>query len=137
MIEEAVLYHAVMIKIFLFLLLINLLIPSLFKSNRAREIKGTRISYFLFSALLAMTAFTGMILYMLMDIPWNLEMTSMVAIFLLLSAIEIARSRRLRRAWLEGESAVSFSWRYVVLEIVLTIAAMLVFAIEKKDAVPL
>jgi hypothetical protein len=137
MIEEAAVYHAVMIKIFLALLVINLLIPSMFKSSRGREIKGTRISYFLFSALLAMVAFTGIILYMLMDSPWNLGLTAMVVVFLLLSAIEIARSRRIRRAWMEGKSAASLSWRYVALEIVLMLAMMLFFAMDKKDAVPL
>ena len=137
MVEEAAVYHAVMIKIFLALLVINLLIPSVLKSSRAREIKGMRISYFLFSALLTMVAFTGIILYMLMDSPWSLGLTAMVIVFLLLSAIEIARSRRIRRAWIGGESAASPSWRYVALEIILVLMMMLFFAMDKKDAVPL
>ena len=137
MIEEAVLYHSVMSKLFLGLLFANLLIPSLFKSNRSREIKMTRISFFFYSAMLSMLAFTGIILYMLMTLPWNLQMTLMSIAFLLLSGVEIARSRKLVRVWMKGESAVSYSWPYVLSEMAITGLVILSMAVEKKDAVPL
>jgi len=137
MIEEAVLYHSVMSKLFLGLLFANLLIPSLFKSNRSREIKMTRISFFFYSAMLSMLAFTGIILYMLMTLPWNLQMTLMSIAFLLLSGVEIARSRKLVRVWMKGESAVSYSWPYVLSEMAITGIVILLMAVEKKDAVPL
>jgi uncharacterized membrane protein len=95
------------------------------------------MSYFLFSALLAMVAFTGMILFMLMSAPWSMGMTGMVVVFVLLSVVEIIRSQKLREAWLKGENGIAVSYRYVLIEIVMT-GAMIIAAIwEKKDAVPL
>jgi len=137
MIEEALVYHSAMVKVFLVMLFVNLVIPFLFKSNSVKAIKMTRMSYFLFSALLAMVAFTGMILFMLMDAPWSMGMTGMVVVFVLLSAVEIIRSRKLREAWLKGENGIAVSWRYVLIEIAMA-SAMIIAAIwEKKDAVPL
>jgi hypothetical protein len=137
MIEEALVYHSAMVKVFLVMLFVNLVIPFLFKSNSVKAIKMTRMSYFLFSALLAMVAFTGMILFMLMDAPWSMGMTGMVVVFVLLSAVEIIRSRKLREAWLRGENGIAVSWRYVLIEIAMA-SAMIIAAIwEKKDAVPL
>ena len=126
-----------MVKVFLIMLFVNLVIPFLFKSNSVKAIKMTRMSYFLFSALLAMVAFTGMILFMLMSAPWSMGMTGMVVVFVLLSVVEIIRSQKLREAWLKGENGIAVSYRYVLIEIVMT-GAMIIAAIwEKKDAVPL
>lgn len=137
MIEEALLYHAAMIKIFLVMLFINLFVPSLFKGDRAGEIRLTRITFFLFSALLAMVAFTGVILYMLAGLPWSHGMSLMVAVLFVLAGLEIARSQKLKNVWIDGESGVAFSWRYVLLEIVVTAAMVLFMVWEKKNAVPL
>ena len=137
MIEEALLYHSIMVKLFLALLFVNLAIPSLFRSNSVRMIKMTRMSFFLFSALLAMVAFTGMILFMLMSVPWSMGMTGMVVVFLLLSVAEIIRSRKLREAWLKGESGISVSWPWVLIEITMTAVMIFAAALEGKDAVPL
>ena len=137
MVNEAILYHSVMIKMFLGLLFLNLILPSLFKSDIHREVKATRISFYLFSALLSMMAFTGTIVYMLMDIPWNIGLSLMVFAFIVLAAIEIMRSRKLVGVWVQGESGVRYSWPYVLSEIVITAAVVLYMIIEKKDAVPL
>ena len=137
MVNEAILYHSVMIKMFLGLLFLNLILPSLFKSDIRREVKATRISFYLFSALLSMMAFTGTIVYMLMDIPWNFGLSLMVFAFVLLAAIEIMRSRKLVGVWMKGESGVRYSWPYVLSEIVITAAVVLYMIVEKKDAVPL
>ena len=137
MIEEALLYHSVMVKLFLVLLFVNLAIPSLFRGNSVRMIKMTRMSFFLFLALLAMVAFTGMILFMLMNVPWSIGMTGMVIVFFLLSAAEITRSRKLREAWLRGENGISVSWPWVLIEIAMTAAMIFAAALEGKDAVSL
>ena len=137
MVQEALLYHAVTIKVFLFLLVINLLIPWLFRRNEMRGIKATRITFFLFSSLLSMVAFTGVILFMISEVAWNIRMSLMVATFIALTGAEIARSIKLRQLWLSDESGVSLSWRYVLVEIVITAAMILFTIIDKKDAIPL
>ncbi len=137
MIQEALLYHVVTINFFLFLLAINLLIPWLFRRDETREIKATRITFFLFSSLLSMVAFTGVILFMIAELSWNTRMSLMVAVFIALAGVEIARSIKLRRLWLRDESGVSLSWRYVLVEIVITAAMILFTMVDKKDAIPL
>ncbi len=137
MIQEALLYHVVTINFFLFLLAINLLIPWLFRRDEMREIKATRITFFLFSSLLSMVAFTGVILFMIAELSWNTRMSLMVAAFIALAGVEIARSIKLRRLWLRDESGVSLSWRYVLVEIVITAAMILFTMVDKKDAIPL
>ena len=137
MIQEALLYHVVTINLFLFLLVINLLIPWLFRRNEMREIRAIRITFFLFSALLSMVAFTGAILFMIAEAPWNTQMSLMVAVFIVLAGVEIARTIKLRRLWLKGESGISLSWRYVLIEIMMTSAMILFVMADKKDAISL
>ena len=137
MVEEALLYHTVMVKLFLFTLFADLLLPYFFKGNRAREVKMIRISFFFYSAILVMTAFSGTILYMLMNIPWSGKMSLMLAVFILLAGIEIARSRKLVSVWMAGKSGLPFSWPYILAEIAIMGFMMLYMVIEKKDAVPL
>ena len=109
MIQEALVYHAVMIKLFLVLLVINLWVPWIFRHDIVKEIKRTRITFFLFSAMVTMLAFTGAVLMLIAELPWDSGMTLMVLAWVLLSAVEIARSLKLTRLWREGKSAVSVS----------------------------
>lgn len=137
MIQEALVYHSVMIKLFLVLLVINLWVPWIFKSNIMKEVKATRITFFLYSAMVTMVAFSGAVLVLIAEIPWNIGLSLMILAWVLLSIVEIVRSMQLTRLWREGESVVSVSWRYVMVEIVIT-AAMILFAIlDHKDAIPL
>ncbi len=137
MVEETLLYHAVTIKIFLAILFINLLIPIITKSERAREVKWTRISFFFFSGLLTMIAFSGVILMMVLEMPWNLSMTIMLIAFVLLTILEIARSRTLHKIWMLSESGASISWKFVLLEIVIVAMMVILMIMEKKGAISL
>ena len=137
MVGEIALYHSGMVNIFLFMLFVNLLIPYLFRRKRYREIKATRITFFFFSALISMVAFTGIVLYIMMDTSWSIEITVMSAAFVVLSALEIVRSRKLVKAWRADSSGASSSWPYVAAEILITLSVVLFELIGKKDAVPL
>ena len=137
MVEETLLYHAVTIKIFLAMLFINLLIPVITKSQRAREIKWTRVSFFFFSGLLTMIAFSGVILMMLLEIPWNLSMTIMLIAFIVLTILEISRSRALHKVWTVSESGASISWKFILLEIVVVTIMVILMIMERKGAISL
>ncbi len=125
MIQETLLYHVVTIQLFLLFLLVSLFIPLLFKRDKIAEIRATRISYFVFSALLSMVIFTGAILYLIAEMPWDIDMTLMAIASILLSGVEIARSIRLKKSWVAQESAISLSWRYVLVEIIIVVFMML------------
>jgi len=85
--------------------------------------------------MLTMVAFTGVVLILIAKLPWSIWMSLMVAVWVLLSILEIIRSRKLTQLWREGQSAVSISWHYVVAEMII-MALMFVIAIWKsKDAI--
>ncbi len=137
MVEETLFYHSITIKIFLVMLVINLFIPAITQSTRAIEIKSTRVSFFLFSGLLAMVAFTGMIAMMLMEMSFNLTIIIMVVALILLTLLEVYRSRELHKLWTVSESGVSTSWKFVLLEIVVVAIMVALMIMEKKGAVSL
>jgi len=119
MVQESLLYHAVMIKILLGFLIIYLIIPLFFKESSISAIKAVRIGSFIFSALLTMVIFSGMILYMLGNVPWNWEMSLMVAVSILLSVIEIVKIKKLKREWMAEQSMRKISWIYISVEIII------------------
>ncbi len=129
MVQESLLYHSIIIKILFGFLLINLFIPLLFEKNSISAIKAVRISSFIYSALITMVIFTGMILYMLGAVPWNLEMSLMVLSFFLLSAIEIVRIRKLKELWIVEQSMVATSSKYILLELVIVGATILMMVV--------
>ncbi|MEA3454883.1 MAG: hypothetical protein U9R26_00100 [Campylobacterota bacterium] len=137
MVQEALVYHSVMIKLFLVLLAINLWVPWIFKSNIMKEVKATRITFFFYSSMVTMVAFTGAVLVLIAEIPWSLGISLMVVSWVFLSIVEIVRSVKLTRLWREGKSAVSMSWRYVMVEIAITVMMILFSTLDHKDAVPL
>ena len=137
MVEETLFYHSITIKIFLVILVFNLLIPMITQSNRATEIRWTRVSFFLFSGLLSMVAFTGMILMMLLEMSLNLTVIIMIVALVLLVVLEFYRARGLHRLWMVSESGVYLSWKFVVLEIVVVAIMVVLMIMEKKGAVSL
>ncbi len=137
MIQEALLYHTVTIKLFFALLVINLWIPRVFSRDIIKEVKATRISFFFFSAMLTMVAFTGAVLILIAKLPWSIWMSSMIAVWILLSILEIVRSRKLTKLWREGRSAVSVSWHYVAFEMMIMSLMIVIAILKSKDAVPL
>jgi len=84
-----------------------------------------------------MVAFAGLVLFMIAEVSWNMRMSLMVAAFIVLAGIEIARSIKLRHLWLRGKSGISLSGRYVLIEIAVTAAMILFTFVDKKDAIPL
>jgi len=124
MVQESLLYHSMVIKILLGFLVINLFIPLLFKKNSLSAIKAVSISSFIYSALITMAIFTGMILYMLGKVPWNLKISLMVVAFVAMSAIEIVRVRKLKKLWIEEESMAGLSWRYISIELAIAVATV-------------
>ena len=137
MIQEAMFYHSVIVKIFLVLLLVNLLVPIIFNKSIATEMKWTRLTFFLFSGLLSMALFSGLISYMLLDISWSIMMTLMLLSFIILSGLEITRSRKLHQLWMLSERGTSLSWKYVLSEITVIAVIVLLMILEKKGAISL
>jgi len=137
MAEEILAYHSMMVTLFLIVLFMDLALPYFFRRERAREIKMTRISFFVYTAMLTMVAFSGAVLFMVMKSGWNAGSVLMVLLFIFLAAAEIARSRKLTEVWRRGESAFAYSWPYVVAEITATGLMVLYMVIRAQYAVSL
>ena len=119
MAQEALLYHAIIIKIFAALLLLNIVVPLLFQNDSTRAIKAVRISVFFYSALLTMIAFSGLIVYMIGTFAWDLYITLMLLLFILLSVLEYFRIKKLKSLWLAGQSLFWSSLKYILIEFTL------------------
>lgn len=119
MVQESLLYHSVILKIFSGLLFLNIFIPLFFKNSSIANIRAVRISVFVYAALLTMVAFTGLIVYMLGNFSWGLNLTLMVVLFVLLSIIEFFRIRKLKRLWVAEQNMFAASAKYILLEILL------------------
>jgi hypothetical protein len=128
MVEEALLYHTVLSKIFLVLLAMNFFVPWFFRKEWRKEIRPTRITFFLFWAVLAMVAFSGMILWMLAKSPWSLEITAMTMSMGVLMIFEIARVKAINKAWMAEKSAFEISGKWVLSEIAVVIMVILMMS---------
>ncbi len=131
MIQETLLYHSMLIKIFFLFLFMSLALPWLFRGAANNQIRAVRISFFLFSALLTMVAFSGMVLMLIAGTPWSIQIGLMVGILAVLGGAEIARSRKLTRLWREKKDITTLSSKLVAIEIVITLCMIVIMVMEK------
>lgn len=92
--EEMVLYHAILIKIMLGLVLIGMIIPFMEKVC-SKTIRRMRIYMFFSHGLLSMIAFTGMIALVFAQMPLNLSMIFMIVAFFALISVAIIKYRKM------------------------------------------
>jgi len=135
--QEILLYHSMLIKIFLALLVINALVPFLSRATIATQMRNTRISFFVYFGFLTMVAFTGLVAIMVLEYPWGHAMTLMVFSFGLLIALEVMRAKKLHKRWMISESAANISLMYVAGQIVIVAAMTVLMIMEKKGAISL
>jgi len=131
MVQETLLYHSVLVKIFFLFLFVSLALPWLFKGVASSQIKAVRISFFLFFAILTMVAFSGMVLLLIAGTSWNLQIGLMVGALVFLAGLEIARSRKLTRLWREGEDILRLSSKLVAIELAITLCMVALMVMVK------
>jgi hypothetical protein len=136
--EEMVLYHSVLIKVMLGVLIVGMIIPFL-SAECSKTIKRTRIYMFVSHGLISMIAFTGMIAFVFAKMSWSLDIVAMVVAFLAMIGIEVVKYRKILNAG-RAEGCVKKARVTAILFTLLNIAiiaALVVYKVmEVKSAVP-
>jgi len=95
--EEMILYHAVLLKAMLGILVVGIIIPFL-SSECAKTIKRMRIYMFVSHGMLTMIAFTGLIAFVFAKIDLNLEVIVMIVAFLVMIMVEVLKYKKILKA---------------------------------------
>jgi len=137
--DEMVLYHSLLIKAMLGLVIIGMIIPFLGKMC-VKTIKRMRIYMFVSHGLLTMIAFSGMIALVFAHIPLDISMIFMIVAFFVLIAIEIIKYRKMLNTRIKKERCVRdmrvLAIQYGVIEIAVIMSLVILKIMEYKSAVP-
>ncbi len=118
-------YHRHLVEIMVFIFLLNMLLPFILRNFVEKSIFWTRVGYFAFWGLWSMVAFSGLIVWLFARHPMNLSIISMLALLVLLPILDIYRAIKLKRLWLLEQNGLSFNTIVVGVELILTIAVIL------------
>lgn len=134
-----VLYHSILIKVMLALLIGGLIIPFLSR-DCAKTVKRMRIYMFVSHGLLSMIAFSGLIAFIFADLALNLSIVVMIIMFFAMIMIEVVKYKKILKNQ-KTEHCVKqarVTIFFYTLVNILMIAAMVVWKVmEAKSAVPL
>ena len=137
--EEMVLYHSILIKVMLGLVIVGMVIPFLEKLC-ATTIKRMRIYMFVSHGLLTMIAFSGVIALVFAKMSLDLSMIMMIVAFFALIAIEVIKYRKMLNTRVKKESCVRdmrvLSIQYGAIEIAIIMSLVILKIMEYKSAVP-
>lgn len=135
--DEMILYHSVLIKAMLGVLLVGMIIPFLTKEC-SKTIKRMRIYMFVSHGLITMIAFTGLIALIFAKMDLTINIILMIVAFLVMIMIEVLKYKKILRTG-KSEDCVKTGRASVIIYTVLNIAiiaGMVVYKImEAKSAV--
>jgi len=94
---EMILYHAVLLKAMLGILVVGMIIPFL-SSECAKTIKRMRIYMFVSHGMLTMIAFTGLIALVFAKMDLSLEIIVMIVAFLVMIMVEVFKYKKILKA---------------------------------------
>ena len=129
MLDEIISYHRIMVEVLLFVMVVNLILPSLLKQNIEKMVFWTRVGYFGFWMFWSMDIFTGLIVFMFTGRELTLSVLMMILISVVLGVIESYRAIHTKKLWLQGLDAGRFSVTMLGLEILLLVAVSM-FALQ-------
>jgi len=136
--EEMIVYHAVLLKAMLGVLVIGMIIPFL-SSECSKTIKRMRIYMFVSHGLITMIAFTGLIALIFAKIDLSIDIIVMIVAFLVMIMVEVLKYKKiLKTGSKEGckKSSRTTAIVYTLINIAI-IAGLVVYKImEAKSAIP-
>ena len=137
--SEMIMYHAILIKMMLAVLIIGMIIPFL-GSDCAKTVKRTRIYMFASHGLLSMIAFSGLVAFVFAEMSFNLSIIVMIVAFFAMIMLEVAKYKTILKGRSDAKSCVKKARTtavfYTIVNIIL-IAGLVVWKImEAKSAVP-
>ena len=136
--DEMVLYHSILIKAMLGLLVIGIIIPFL-SSDCAKSIRRARIYMFFSHGLLSMIAFSGIIALVFAHMSLTRDMMIMIVLFFVMIMVEVVKYKKIQKGVVDKEScnkkARVNSIIFGLINIAI-IAGMVVYMVAQKNAVP-
>jgi len=133
MFEEMILYHNILVKILLGLLIVGIIIPFLSKDS-SQTIKRLRIYMFFFHGLVTTVAFSGLIAFVFGKIDFNLSILAMVALYIIISVLESLKYLKILKYSDNSQIKVT-NIKYTLINIVLIVALVVWKILEHKSAV--
>ena len=137
--DEMVLYHSILIKAMLGLLLMGIIIPFL-SSDCAKSIRRARIYMFFSHGLLSMIAFSGLTALIFAHISLTKDMMVMILLFFVMIMLEVLKYKKIQKGVLNKEScnkkARVNSVIFGLINMAI-IAGMVVYMVTQKNAVPI
>ena len=136
--EEMILYHAVLLKAMLGVLVVGMIIPFL-TSECSKTIKRMRIYMFVSHGLITMIAFTGLIALVFAKMDLSMEIIVMIVAFLAMIMIEVLKYKKILKAGTtEGctKKARTTAIMFTLLNIAIIAGLVVYKIIEAKSAIP-
>jgi len=133
MFEEMILYHNILVKILLGLLVVGIIIP-FFSKDSSKTIKRLRIYMFFFHGLVTTVAFSGLIAFVFGKIDFNLSILAMVALYIIISVLESLKYLKILK-YSENSKIKATNIKYTLINILLIVALVVWKVVEHKSAV--
>jgi len=133
MFEEMILYHNILVKILLGLLIVGIIIPFLSKDSN-QTIKRLRIYMFFFHGLVTTVAFSGLIAFVFGKIDFNLSILSMILLYIIVSVLESLKYLKILK-YSENSKIKATNIKYTLINILLIVALVVWKVVEHKSAV--
>jgi len=125
--EVLLAYHRHTVEGLILVMLINIILPHLLKSNFPKMVLYSRIGFFLFWTLWSMVVFTGVVTLVFTKMHLNLNVWLMIALATILPILDGYRAIKItKKYWLNGESGIKFSNIVVGVELFLTVTMMII-----------
>jgi len=133
MFEEMILYHNILVKILLGLLVVGIIIP-FFSKDSSKVIKRLRIYMFFFHGLVTTVAFSGLIAFVFGKIDFNLSILAMVALYIIISVLESLKYLKILK-YSNNSQIRATNIKYTLINILLIVALVVWKIVEHKSAV--
>lgn len=115
-----------MVELLLAIAILNIILPFVLKKNLKKMILWTRIGYFAFWMFWAMSAFSGLILFMFTGMALTFSVWVMLVASVFLGLLDGYRAIKIKRLWTQGLDASRFSFLILLIEVFIIISVTVV-----------
>ena len=141
MIEEMIMAHSILVKVFLGFLVGGIAIPFLTANNPLGFRKASFIYTMTFQALATMIAFTGVVAIFAGDLGWSFSTILMVIVWAALMYIDIKKYKLIKVANVQKESTFKLMRggfvKISILQILLVVIMVVLKVLEAKGMISL
>jgi len=135
MIDDMIMVHSVLVKVFLIFLVAGIAIPFLTANNPFGFRKASFVYTMVFQALAAMIAFTGIVALFAGDLGWSFSTILMVIVWLALMFIEIKKYKLIKVGNVQKESTFQLlRGAFVKISILQTLLVVIMIVLKVLEA---